>query len=210
MQSFRDRKVKMLVCTDVASRGLDVKDVTHVINYSLPRELDNYVHRIGRTARSGKAGLALNLVTPAQRGLIDRIERVTKSRMKEGVLPTRRDLGAKKVGQLLASFKSQKLFARAIEVLGDEWKEAIKEMSNEEIAGRFLCLNFPEVFLDKEVTKPDFYQQRDQSDSRRNGGGRDRRFGGGSGGRNRSGDRGGNQPPHGRPGGSRFRDRKRT
>ena len=54
MKAFRERRVSMLLCTDVASRGLDVKDVTHVINYSLPRELDSYVHRIGRTARSGR------------------------------------------------------------------------------------------------------------------------------------------------------------
>jgi ATP-dependent RNA helicase DeaD len=51
MQAFRDRKVQILVCTDVAARGIDVQDITHVVNYSIPRELDSYVHRIGRTAR---------------------------------------------------------------------------------------------------------------------------------------------------------------
>ena len=96
MKAFRDRAVKVLVCTDVASRGLDVKDITHVINYSLPRELDNYVHRIGRTARSGKTGFAMSLVTPSHRGLIGRIEQMTKSKMREGRLPTRREIGAKK------------------------------------------------------------------------------------------------------------------
>src|SRR6185436_2629877 len=98
----KERRVKMLVCTDVASRGIDVKDITHVINYSIPRELDNYVHRIGRTARSGKAGMAMSLVTQSHRPLIRRIEQMTKSRMKEGKIPSRKEIGAKKVLQILS------------------------------------------------------------------------------------------------------------
>ncbi|MEZ4815392.1 MAG: DEAD/DEAH box helicase [Bdellovibrionota bacterium] len=216
MQAFRDRKVKMLICTDVAARGLDVKDVSHVINYSLPRELDSYVHRIGRTARSGKAGLALNLVTPSHQRLIAQIERVTKSKMKEGVLPTRKDLGAKKVAAVVEKFKGQKFFQRAVDVMGDDWKEALKDMSAEEIAGRFLCLNFPEVFLDKEPTKGhSFGQHEERAPRRRDDGGGRRRFGGGggdrrSGGSSRrsSGGGGGGGFRRGRAEGSSFRDRK--
>jgi ATP-dependent RNA helicase DeaD len=146
MQAFRDRKVNLLICTDVASRGLDVKDVTHVINYSIPRELDNYVHRIGRTARSGKTGFALNLVTPSHKGLIGRIEKMTKSRMREGKIPTRKEIGAKKVSQLLTKFQAQDTYARAIELLDQPWKDAIAKMSQEEITGRLLSMMFPEVF----------------------------------------------------------------
>ncbi len=138
MQSFRERRVKLLVCTDVASRGIDVKDITHVVNYSLPREIENYVHRIGRTARSGKTGFALNLVTPSHRGLIPRIEQVTKSRMREGKLPTRREIGIKKVSAVLEKFQAQSTFARAVELMDDNWKQAIAGMTAEEIAGRFL------------------------------------------------------------------------
>src|SRR6185437_10081241 len=83
MKAFREKRVKILVCTDVASRGIDVKDITHVVNYSLPRELDSYVHRIGRTARSGKTGVAMSLVTPSHRHLIQKIERLTKSKLLE-------------------------------------------------------------------------------------------------------------------------------
>jgi ATP-dependent RNA helicase DeaD len=150
-QAFRDRKVKILICTDVASRGLDVKDVTHVINYSIPRELDSYVHRIGRTARSGKNGIAISLVTPSHRHLIGRIEQITKSRIPEGVLPTRKDIGTKKAAEVLVKFKEQKLFARASELMNDEWKETIAKMSPEEIVGRFLILNFPDLFKENEV-----------------------------------------------------------
>ncbi len=146
MKSFREHKVKLLVCTDVASRGLDVKDITHVINYSLPRELDNYVHRIGRTARSGKSGYAMSLVTASHRGLIRRIEQLTKTRMIEGKIPTRKDIGAKKIGQTLATFQSQDTFKRAIELMGKEWKAAVSELTPEEITGRFLTMMYPEIF----------------------------------------------------------------
>jgi len=154
MQAFRDRKVLMLVCTDVASRGLDVKDVTHVINYSIPRELDSYVHRIGRTARSGKTGFAMSLVTPSHRVLIGRIEQMTKSKMKEGKIPTRREVGMKKVNLLLAKFQDQPYFSRAIEVMDPTWKEALATMGGEEIAARFLTMSFPEIFSEKD-NKPE-------------------------------------------------------
>ncbi len=148
MQFFRDRRVSMLICTDVASRGLDVKDITHVINYSIPRELDSYVHRIGRTARSGKSGFAMSLVTPSSRGLIPRIEKMTNSRMREGRIPTRKDIGEKKIRQVLAQFNTQKSFARAAEIMGQDWKSAILAMPKEEVVARFLAMNFPEVFED--------------------------------------------------------------
>ncbi len=151
MKAFRERKVKLLVCTDVAARGLDVKDVTHVINYSIPRELDSYVHRIGRTARCGKSGVAMSLVAPRQRGLIAQIERLTKSQLIEGIIPTRRELGAKKVGLMLSKFQGQEaIYSRAVESMNTEWKEALAAMSPEEIAGRFLALTFPEIFEDRE------------------------------------------------------------
>ncbi|MFZ9595245.1 MAG: DEAD/DEAH box helicase [Bdellovibrionia bacterium] len=149
MRQFRDHKFKLLVCTDIASRGLDVKDITHVINYSVPRELDSYVHRIGRTARSGKAGFAMNLVTPSQRGLIGRIEKATQSKMKEGKIPTRKEIGEKKIRALLAAFQQQEHFTRACELMDPSWQEAIESMPSHEVAGRMLCLIFPEIFAEK-------------------------------------------------------------
>ena len=118
MRAFREKKVRILVCTDVASRGLDVKELTHVINYSIPKELDAYVHRIGRTARSGQAGMAISLVTASNHYMIERIERLTKSKMTEGKVPSRKDLGAKKVAKLLARFLETKHHARAVDLLG--------------------------------------------------------------------------------------------
>jgi len=153
MQAFRDKKVRMLICTDVASRGLDVKDVTHVINYSIPRELDNYVHRIGRTARGGKAGIAISLVTPSHRGLIRRIENLTKSKIEEGRVPSRRDIGTKKISRVLTQFMDQQFQKRAMDLMGDDWNAAILDMPKNEIVGRFLALISPEVFEDREKLK---------------------------------------------------------
>ena len=153
MQAFRDKKVKLLVCTDVASRGLDVKDLTHVINYSIPRELDVYVHRIGRTARGGKAGIALSLVTAVNRVLIGRIEHMTKSRMKEGKIPTRRDVGLKKLAKVLDSFQTQADYPRAMELIGSEWDLATREMSLKEIIARFVAMISPEIYAEAPKAK---------------------------------------------------------
>lgn len=150
MQAFRDHRIKVLVCTDVASRGLDVKDVTHVINYSIPRELESYVHRIGRTARGGQKGFAFSLVTPNQQRLVYRLEEITKSRMQQGTIPSRRQVGGKKVSQILPRFQAQKFSERATELLDDSWKTTLEKMTKEEIAGRFLAMMNSALFSEQE------------------------------------------------------------
>ncbi|MFI5349565.1 MAG: DEAD/DEAH box helicase [Elusimicrobiota bacterium] len=154
MRAFREKKVTLLICTDVASRGLDVKELTHVINYSVPRELDIYVHRIGRTARSGKPGTAISFMIPTHRHLISRLEHWTKSKMKEGKIPTRKDIAAKKVLKLLERFQEQKNFARAAELLGPDWKAATAGMSPDEVIGRFIAMTAPELFEERPKEKP--------------------------------------------------------
>ncbi len=153
MLAFREKRVKILVCTDVASRGLDVKDISHVINFSLPRELDAYVHRIGRTARSGKTGLAMSLVTPSHRHLLNKIEHMTKSRFVEGVVPTRKAIGMKKIANLLVKFNEQQSATRAVDLMDDAWKQALENMSPQEVAARFLSLMYPWVFAEKAPTQ---------------------------------------------------------
>lgn len=146
MQAFRDKRLKILVCTDVASRGLDVKDITHVVNYSLPRELDLYVHRIGRTGRAGKAGIAMSLITPSHRHLANKIEKMLKTQLEKGEVPTRREIGLKKVARELENFKAIEGAEKALELLDDSWKEAVAGMSPQEVAARFLSEKFPWVF----------------------------------------------------------------
>ncbi len=174
MQAFRDHQLQMIVCTDVAARGLDVKDVTHVVNYSIPRELDSYVHRIGRTARSGKSGVALSLVTPANRRLIERIEFMTKSRMKQGIIPSSKDIGIKKVTSLLPRFGEQKNFARAAELMDETWMQVIKDMEPKEIVARFIGMLLPEVLAMPEKTNftPQFDRGEDSSRRHHSGSGR--------------------------------------
>lgn len=150
LNMFRNRKVTVLVCTDVAARGLDIKELTHVINYSLPQELDSYVHRIGRTARSGKGGLALSLVTPSHMGIIARIEKMTRSRMKPGTIPTRKEIAAKKLRESLTQFMAVPGHDRAETLLSEAWLGHLEKMSKKEIASRFLTLAFPNLFKDEE------------------------------------------------------------
>lgn len=149
MGLFRERKVNMLICTDVAARGLDVKELTHVINYSISRELDSYVHRIGRTGRSGKKGMALSLVTPNTLELVSRLERMTKTRMKQGVIPTQNQIGSKKLTHFLAKLQEAKNHQRAEDMIDEAWEKVLEGMSKKEIAGRFLALSYPDLFVER-------------------------------------------------------------
>lgn len=90
MISFKDHRLRLLVATDVAARGLDIEHVTHVINYDLPNNTEIYVHRIGRTGRVGRTGRAITFVTPKQRDEIPRIEREAKTAIGEWEPPEER------------------------------------------------------------------------------------------------------------------------
>jgi ATP-dependent RNA helicase DeaD len=90
MIAFKDHRVRLLVATDIAARGLDIEHVTHVINYDVPASSEVYVHRIGRTGRVGRTGRAITFVTPAQRDEIGRIERDVKTSIGEWESPEER------------------------------------------------------------------------------------------------------------------------
>ena len=92
LRRFKSNQVKMLVATDVAARGLDIDDISHVINYDLPYDVESYVHRIGRTGRAGKAGIAISLITPSEQWRLGRIEKFTKHPITKADLPTRDDI----------------------------------------------------------------------------------------------------------------------
>jgi len=89
---FRKQKLNILVATDVAARGIDIMDLTHVINYSLPQDPDSYVHRIGRTGRAGKQGTAVTFVTSTEYRRLTYIKKNAKSEIKKGMLPEIEDV----------------------------------------------------------------------------------------------------------------------
>lgn len=93
---FRDGRADLLVATDVAARGLDIPDVSHVINYDIPLDPEGYVHRIGRTARAGKSGTAITFVTPRERGLLRTIERLIGVRLQRITIPSPSDIAARR------------------------------------------------------------------------------------------------------------------
>jgi len=92
MKRFRNGNTPVLVATDVAARGLDVQDVSHVVNYSLPQNAETHVHRIGRTGRAGKSGVAITLVSPREKSRLRLIERLTRSTIRQAPIPTKDDV----------------------------------------------------------------------------------------------------------------------
>ena len=92
MRRFRNKDIQILVATDVAARGIDVDDITHVINYNLPDEIENYTHRSGRTARAGKHGESMVLVTPKESYKIKAIEKKIRTEFTKGTIPNAKEI----------------------------------------------------------------------------------------------------------------------
>lgn len=114
LRKFKEGNIEFLVATDVAARGIDVENVSHVINYDLPQDIESYVHRIGRTGRANKEGIAYSIVTPREYMTLKQIEKVTKSKIKRKEIPTVDDI-------FQAKFKN--INSRVKETLeGEEYK----------------------------------------------------------------------------------------
>ena len=105
VKRFRDGKVKMVVATDIAARGLDVQDLTHVINYDLPDNAETYIHRIGRTGRAGKTGTAIAIAQSGDRRALKQIERRIRAKLDIAKIPNRTQVEAKRIGKLNAKIK---------------------------------------------------------------------------------------------------------
>ncbi len=97
IEQLKNKKIDILIATDVAARGLDVPRISHVINYDIPTDTESYVHRIGRTGRAGRTGTAILFVAPRERRLLSMIERVNKTTIKEMHLPSTQDINDNRV-----------------------------------------------------------------------------------------------------------------
>jgi ATP-dependent RNA helicase DeaD len=146
---FRDGRADVLVATDVASRGLDIPDVSHVLNYDIPLDPEAYVHRIGRTARAGRSGTAITFVTPREWGLLKTVERLTRVRMERIPVPTNAEIAARRV-QVLRDALCHTLESDDLARYRDMVSELTGQYGAEEIAAAAVKL-----LLDEEADLPE-------------------------------------------------------
>lgn len=129
LKRFKSKKINVLVATDVAARGIDVNDLSHVINYSIPQEAESYVHRIGRTGRAGKEGTAITFITPQEYRRLLQIQRVVKTEIRKERVPDVKDVIQAKKFRLM-----EELNSILVDNNYDNFKEFAKELLNGEQA----------------------------------------------------------------------------
>lgn len=154
MKRYRARSLQMLVATDVAARGIDVNDVTHVINYNLPDEIENYTHRSGRTARAGKTGVSICIINMKEVGKIRVIERIIKKKFTQGTIPTGFEACEKQLFSLVKKIHNVEVNETAIESYLPKIYDELKDLSREDIIKRFVSTEFNR-FLDYYKNAPD-------------------------------------------------------
>lgn len=154
MKRYRDRSLQLLIATDVAARGIDVNDVTHVINYSLPDEIENYTHRSGRTARAGKTGVSIAIINSKELGKIRQIERVIGKQFTKAEIPNGFDVCEKQLFALVHKVHNVEVNEEQIEQYIPRIMEEFKDLSKEDIIKRFASLEFNR-FLEYYSKAPD-------------------------------------------------------
>ncbi|MES2760573.1 MAG: DEAD/DEAH box helicase [Bacteroidota bacterium] len=142
MKRFRSHTLQMLVATDVAARGIDVNNVTHVINYNLPEEAENYTHRSGRTGRAGKTGIAIAIVTPREAGKIRDIERIIQNTFTKADVPDGVAVCEKQLFNLVHKLHTVEVKDEEIETYLPKIYDELKDLSKEELIKRFISEEF--------------------------------------------------------------------
>jgi len=147
MQKFRVRNLQLLVATDVAARGLDVDDLTHIINYSLPDDNEVYTHRSGRTGRAGKTGISISLVHLRERHNLKQIERLIKKPFKLFPIPTGSEICGKQLFHWIKKLETVVTEHQEIEKFLPEITQKLSGLDREELVRRVVSLQFGK-FLD--------------------------------------------------------------
>ena len=159
MQSFRKKKIQLLIATDVAARGIDVDDITHVINYQLPDEIETYTHRSGRTGRAGKLGTSIIFVTKSDQRKIHQIEKKLQTKLSKQEMPSPETIFSNKISHWVEQIKSTSV----ISDLNVYLPKAIKGL--EELDKETLI----ELMLSREFKAFDFNPKLNDYGSERNG-----------------------------------------
>jgi len=165
MQRFRDRNMQLLIATDVAARGIDVNNVTHVINYSLPDEIESYTHRSGRTGRAGKTGISICIINAKETGKIRQIERIIGKQFTKAELPTGFDVCEKQLFSLIHKVHNVEVNTDQIDQYIPRIMDEFAELSKEDIIKKFASLEFNR-FLDYYSNAPDLNASADDRGDR--------------------------------------------
>jgi len=145
MKSFRTRQIQMLVATDVAARGIDVDDITHVINYQLPDEIETYTHRSGRTGRAGKSGVSMVIISKSESRKIKAIEKIIQKQFTQKELPSGMEICEKQLFHLASSIKETEV-NHDIDPYLDGINEVLTEFSKEELIKKVFSVEFTRFY----------------------------------------------------------------
>lgn len=180
MGKFRKRQLKLLIATDVAARGIDVDDLTHVINYQLPDDPEVYVHRSGRTGRAGKSGVSVSIIHGRQKGRIRELEKMTGKEFELKKVPTMEDVGREKVLAMAKEMSEAKAKGKAVDALLTEIYLMFEGMSREELIEQFAKWSFGSVIASEAGNTDINITASSKSDRSERGSRRDRDDRGGS------------------------------
>ena len=142
MQKFRVRNLQMLVATDVAARGLDVQDLTHIINYNLPEDIDQYTHRSGRTGRAGKSGVSIAIINLKEKYKIRNIEKIIGKKFKQEQVPNGREICEKQLFNLIDRMEKVDVYNEEIKGFLPTIYKKLEWLDREELIKRFVSIEF--------------------------------------------------------------------
>jgi ATP-dependent RNA helicase DeaD len=154
MKRFRERNLQMLVATDVAARGIDVNDITHIINYNLPEELATYTHRSGRTGRAGKSGISIAIVNFREKSKIPQIEKIIGKKFEKLPVPNGEEICKKQLFRLIDRMEKAEVDEEQIEPFMETVNKKLAWLTKEDIIKKFVSLEFNR-FLDYYKDAPD-------------------------------------------------------